>query len=112
MSSVTDMVMVIPLEWIPQDILGGNPNKYKRYSDQFEAVFEEMQGWKPQEITDSPASPKQWMSSVYVAGVNYFNWDIPQALEKLPWPPGTTLYLCHEDGSPTVYQLGEKSGPG
>jgi hypothetical protein len=100
-SSVTDLVMVIPFEYMPPG------SKYQKYADQFEDVFEQMQGWRPREITDSPASPKGWMSNVYVAGVNYLNWDISEAMEKLDWPPGTTLYLCYEDGSPMVLQLGK-----
>jgi hypothetical protein len=109
-SSVTDLVMILPTLWQASDrwVLKGR----QAIRDQFEDLFEEMQGWRPIAVTESPYSPKGWSSDVYVAGVNYFNWDIPEAVQKLDWPPGTVLYLCHENGSPMVLQLGGSSGPG
>lgn len=108
MSSVTDLVMILPaLRQASDRWVWKGPEGLRT---QFEDLFEQFHDYRPRPVEVSPTPGKGWYADVYLIGVNYLNWDFPDAMEKLEWPPGTTLYLCHENGSPMVLQLGENSG--
>lgn len=98
MSYVTDLVMLFP-----------GLSDAKR----FEQLYEGHTGGDITPVRKEVGGTKIPLVDVYVAGLNYVNLDLLDALEREPWRPGTVLYYHPEaDDTPTVKLFGVTSVEG
>lgn len=112
MSSVTDLVLIIPASaWRGHadqiDLCVPERAVAVRFADLFES-FPRSPDFSPVPVQDN--GTKNSGATVFHLGVNHMATGFVEALRAEPWPPGTVLYLQHEDDDEPAVTVWTRQG--